>query len=95
MEMTGTAQLPFDEMTLVQKIRAIDSVIDDKIKEYLHSDGGDLDLLDIRETNGMIDVYITYLGACSSCSSSGGTLASIERILNGQLETRSIRVYSI
>ena len=85
----------FDGYTLVKKIGMIDQVIDDKIRDYLQGDGGDLDLIDVKETNGMTDVYISWLGACGSCESSGGTLASIQRILNGQLETHSIRVYTI
>jgi NifU-like protein len=85
----------FEEMSLVQKIGAIDKIIDDKIREFLQGDGGDVDLIDVRETNGMTDVYIAWAGACGSCESSGGTLHSIQRILNGQLETHSIRVYTV
>lgn len=85
----------FDDMSTVQKINAIDSVIDLKIRDFLQSDGGDLDFIDLKEANGLSDVYITYLGACGSCASSGGTLASIQRILNGQLETNNIRVYVV
>jgi NifU-like protein len=82
-------------MSIVQKINAIDKIIDNKIRAYLQSDGGDLDFIELKETNGLTDIYISYVGACSSCDSSGGTLASIQRILNGQLETNSIRVYVI
>lgn len=88
-------QKVFEDMTLVEKIHKIDEIIDSKIREFLQGDGGDLDLIDVKETRGMTDVYISYLGACSSCDSSGGTLSAIERILNGQLETRTIRVYAI
>lgn len=88
-------EIGFEDMSLVQKINAIDEIIDDKIREFLQSDGGDLDLIDVKETNGLTDVYISWMGACGSCDSSGGTLASIQRILNGQLETNSIRVYTI
>lgn len=88
-------KIDFESMTLVQKATAIDKIIDDKIREYLQADGGDLDLIDIKERDDFIHVYISYMGACSSCESSGGTLRSIERILNGQLETRSIVVLSI
>jgi NifU-like protein len=89
------APVDFDSMSVVQKINAIDRIIDEKIREFLHADGGDLDFIDLKETNGMTDVYISYVGACGSCESSGGTLASIQRILNGQLETNNIRVYAI
>ncbi len=89
-------EIGFDNLSLVQKINAIDKIIDDKIREFLHADGGDLDFIDLKETtNGLSDVYISYVGACGSCESSGGTLASIQRILNGQLETDKIRVYAI
>ena len=88
-------ELGFDNMTVVQKINAIDVIIDLKIREFLQADHGDLDFLDVKETNGMTDVYISYVGACGSCESSGGTLISIQKILNGQLETDKIRVYAI
>jgi len=88
-------QSEFERMGLVQKIGAIDKVIDEKIRDFLQSDGGDLDLIDVRETNGLTDVYISWMGACGACESSGGTLHSIQRILNGQLETHSIRVFTI
>jgi len=90
-----TEKIDFDNMSVVQKINAVDKIIDDKIREYLHADGGDLDFIELKETNGMTDVYISYVGACGSCESSGGTLVSIQRILNGQLETNNIRVYAI
>ena len=85
----------FEELTLTQKIMKIDQIIEDKIRDFLQSDGGDVDLIDVKENNGMVDVYISWLGACGACDSSGGTLNSIQRILNGQLETHSIRVYTI
>jgi len=88
-------ELGFDNMSIVQKINAVDKIIDDKIREFLHADGGDLDFIELKETNGLTDVYISYVGACGSCESSGGTLVSIQRILNGQLETDKIRVFAI
>jgi len=89
------SDVEFDKMTTVAKINAIDKIIDDKIREFLQADNGDLDFVDLKEANGMTDVYISYVGACGSCESSGGTLVSIQKILNGQLETNNIRVYAI
>ncbi|MBC8237112.1 MAG: NifU family protein [Helicobacteraceae bacterium] len=89
------SEIGFEKMTLIQKINAIDKVIDEKIREFLQADNGDLDLIDIKENNGLTDVYISYVGACGSCESSGGTLTSMIRILNGQLETDTIRVYAV
>jgi len=88
-------ELGFENMSTVQKINAIDTIIDLKIREFLQADNGDLDFIDLKEANGLTDVYISYVGACGSCESSGGTLVSIQKILNGQLETNNIRVYAI
>jgi NifU-like protein len=88
-------EIGFENMSIVQKINAVDKIIDDKIRDFLHADGGDLDFIELKETNGLTDVYISYVGACGSCESSGGTLVSIQRILNGQLETDKIRVFAI
>lgn len=93
--MMEQSEIRFDDMSIVQKVNAIDKIIDSKIREYLQADGGDLDFIDLKETNGLTDIYISYVGACGSCESSGGTLVSIQRILNGQLETNNIRVYVI
>jgi len=89
------SDIEFDKMTVVAKINAIDAIIDDKIREFLQADHGDLDFIELKETNGLTDVYISYVGACGSCDSSDGTLSSIQRILNGQLETNKIRVFEI
>ena len=70
-------ELGFDNLSIVQKINAVDKIIDDKIRDYLHADGGDLDFIELKETNGLTDIYISYVGACGSCESSGGTLVSI------------------
>jgi len=95
MKTSEAVEIGFENLSLIQKINAIDVIIDEKIREFLQADNGDLDFIDVKETNGLTDVYISYVGACGSCDSSGGTLTSIQRILNGQLETDKIRVYAI
>jgi len=85
----------FKEMTIVQKIKAVDKVIDDNIRQMLIMDGGDMEILDIKENGEHIDIYIRYLGACSGCaSSSTGTLFAIENILKEKLDP-NIRVLPI
>ena len=50
---------------------------------------------DIKEGDEYIDIYIRYLGACSSCAaSSTGTLFAIENILKEKL-SKKIRVLPI
>ncbi len=84
----------FIGMTMVQKINIIDKIIEDNIRDFLIKDNGDLDLINVEEKNGHIVVYIEYQGACTSCASSGGTLVSIENILQRMLSD-NIRVVSI
>ncbi|BBG64768.1 iron-sulfur cluster assembly scaffold protein IscU/NifU-like [Hydrogenimonas sp.] len=56
-------ELSFNDMTLVQKIKAIDSVIDESVRQYLIMDG--MEVLDVKQNGRYTDVYIRYLGACS------------------------------
>jgi NifU-like protein len=85
----------FKDMTIVQKIKAVDKVIDDNIRQMLIMDGGDMEILDIKENGENIDIYIRYLGACNGCaSSSTGTLFAIENILKEKLDP-NIRVLPI
>jgi NifU-like protein len=85
----------FSTMTIVQRIKAVDKVIDDNIRQMLVMDGGDMEILDIKENGENIDIYIRYLGACSGCaSSSTDTLFAIEKILKEKL-SEMIRVLPI
>ncbi len=85
----------FAEMTIVQRIKAVDRVIDDNIRQMLVMDGGDMEILDIKQNGENIDIYIRYLGACNGCaSSSSGTLFAIENILKEKLD-ENIRVLPI
>jgi len=89
------ADLTFADMTLVQKIKAVDKVIDDNVRQMLIMDGGDMEILDIKENGENVDIYIRYLGACNGCaSSSTGTLFAIENILKEKLD-ENIRVLPI
>ncbi len=88
-------KVPFAQMTLVQKLKAVEDVLDENIRQMLIMDGGNMEVLDIKENGGNIDIYIRYLGACSGCaSSSTGTLYAIEATLKEKLD-ESIRVLPI
>ncbi len=85
----------FEGMTVVRKLKAVESVIDENIRQMLMMDGGNMEVLDIKEEGENIDIYIRYLGACSGCaSSSTGTLYAIESVLRDKLSTK-IRVLPI
>ena len=86
----------FEKMTPIQKMKAIEKVIDESVREFLVADGGNLEIIDIRDSeNGFTDIYIRYLGACSMCATSTtGTLYAIESVLKDQLSNK-IRVLPI
>ena len=92
----GTSTVSFEELTVVKKLKEIEAVIDENIRPMLIMDGGNLEILDIKESEDkMIDVYIRYLGACHGCaSSSSGTLYAIEAVLQEKL-SKLIRVLPI
>ena len=88
-------EIPFGEMTVIQKLKAIEEVIDENIRPMLVMDGGNLEILDIKENEDYTDIYIRYLGACSGCASSAtGTLYAIEAVLKEKLD-QSIRVLPV
>ncbi len=88
--------IPFNQMTVIQKIKTINATIDEHIRPMLMMDGGDMEILDIKDSSdGHIDIYIRYMGACSGCASaSTGTLFAIEGILQQQIDS-NIRVLPI
>lgn len=92
----GQSELSFDEFSIIQKFKAVEAAIDKDIRPMLIMDGGDLEIIDIRDTDdNKTDVYITYLGACSGCASSAtGTLFAIESVLKENC-SQKIRVLPI
>lgn len=89
------SDIPFREMDNTEKIIAVNQVIDVSIREFLVMDGGNVEILDVKENGENIDIYIRYLGACSGCaSSSTGTLFAMENTLKEKLDDK-IRVLPI
>jgi NifU-like protein len=77
-------QLPWAEVGLFEKVRRIETVLDQHVRPALASDGGGLDLVDLQSD----ELIVQYHGACGSCSSSiGGTLTFIQDSLNNHLGT--------
>ena len=85
----------FDKMTIVQRIKLIDEVLDADIRPMLMMDGGNMEIIDIKENIPYYDLYIRYLGACSGCASGDtGTLYAIESVLRQKVD-ENIRVLPI
>ncbi len=100
-EMEGEAQAhavnteDFKSMTVVKKTKLIEKVLDEHIRPMLIMDGGNLELLDIKDEGDETHVFIRYMGACNGCaSSSTGTLYAIEAVLRRELDVK-IRVLPI
>jgi len=60
----------------------------EKLRSYLQADGGDVELVDIKD--GV--VYVKLMGACGTCPSSTQTLKlGIERVMKEQIpEVKSV-----
>lgn len=100
-EMEGAAQMhavntdDFKSATVVKKTKMIEKVLDEHIRPMLIMDGGNLELLDIKDEGDETHVFIRYMGACNGCaSSSTGTLYAIEAVLRRELDAK-IRVLPI
>ncbi|WP_024791627.1 iron-sulfur cluster assembly scaffold protein NifU [Lebetimonas sp. JS032] len=91
----GAESQKFEDMSLVKKIKAVEEILDKKIKPALAMDGGSLELIDVKENGDKFEVYVRYLGACASCASGMMTLMGIEDELNRSLNTDKIKVIQI
>ncbi len=81
--------IDFDGMSLVQKLRAIEVQLDEYIRPMLVMDGGDMELIDLKEDGDQILLFIEYLGACNGCpSASTGTLMAIQQFLHVRISDR-------
>lgn len=64
-------------------IREIDALLDDRIRPYLASDGGWLEIIGLVNKT----LQIRYQGACGSCPSSlTGTLMAIENMIKEEID---------
>ncbi|MBI5624956.1 MAG: iron-sulfur cluster assembly scaffold protein [Elusimicrobia bacterium] len=82
----GSTSDDFASMTLVRKMKAVEKVLDEAVRGMLAADGGDVELVDLKDTPEGVEIYISYHGACRGCPSAGaGTLASIEGVLRRKL----------
>jgi NifU-like protein len=94
-ETPARGPLPFAELGLIQKHRAVEEVLDDKVRPNLLKDGGNLEVVDMKSSDGVTEVFIRYMGACKGCPSAAvGTLTYIEDFLKAELDP-AIRVLPV
>jgi NifU-like protein len=69
----GGEDQDFASLTIIQKHRLIEKILDEKIRGKLASDGGMVEVVDMKDTETGVDIYIRYKGACAGCASSTTT----------------------
>lgn len=77
-----------------RKAAAVQKVIDEKVGAMLSAHGGSVEVWDVAEgKDGATKVILTYLGACSSCSSARhSTLGIIQEVLRTELADPKLEV---
>ena len=79
------AEVRYGELNAEQRQAAIESVLDEKVRAFLASDGGGLEVLSVEDDR----VVVSYQGACGGCASATtGTLRFIENALTVALNHR-------
>ena len=63
----------FADMTVVEKIKAIEKVLEEKVNPLLKKDGGWIELVDVQG----FAVKLRFLGLCSGCGSAAITLKTV------------------
>jgi len=82
---TAAALSPF------QFAKKVEKVLDESIRPMIHRDGGDVELIDIKDKT----VYVELKGACAACAGAGQTLKYlVERTLKDQVDEQ-IRVVQV
>ncbi len=90
-----SSEVDFPDLTLIQKHKAVEDAIEKYILPILNADGGSVEVVDMKEEDGITAVYIRYRGACAGCAASTtGTYEVISSILREKVHD-SIRVYLV
>jgi Fe-S cluster biogenesis protein NfuA len=80
-----------ENLSPFQFAKKIEKLLNEYIRPMLQKDGGDLELIDIKDTT----IYLELRGACAGCAGAGQTLKHlIERTLKEQIDNR-IRVIQV
>ena len=71
-----------DKLTDTQKVLKINRILEGYISEHLRKDGGDIELVDVKDNK----VYVKLCGVCGKCSMSSHTLKNfVEKNLKEQI----------
>lgn len=90
-EARAEAERERSERSPYQFAKLVERVLDEDIRPRLQGDGGDLEVVDIKDET----VYCRLSGACASCAGASSTMKLlVERILKERVDER-IRVISV
>lgn len=80
---TSAEEKPFADLTIVEKIKRIEKVLEEDVRPQLNMDGGNVELIDVSGTV----VKVRLLGMCSGCLAADATLKGfIEKTLKEKLD---------
>lgn len=83
---------PVDRSSLPKEIQEIEEILDRTIRPGLQADGGDLEVVGLKNN----ELQIVFQGACGGCPSAlMGTLDAIQSILRTELKNEELFVYPI
>lgn len=77
------AKKQFKDLTIVEKIKEVEKVLNEEVKPRLNLDGGSIELVDIQ---GNI-ISVRMLGMCGGCANAKNTIKSfVEKVLKEKLD---------
>ncbi len=78
------AKKQFKDLTIVEKIKEVEKVLNEEVKPRLNLDGGSIELVDIQ---GNI-ISVRMLGMCGGCVNAKNTIKSfVEKVLKEKLDS--------
>lgn len=81
---TASEEKPFADLTIVEKIKRIEKVLEEDVRPQLNMDGGNVELIDV---NGNV-VKVRLLGMCNGCLAADATLKGfIEKTLKEKIDS--------
>lgn len=79
-----SAKKQFKDLTIVEKIKEVEKVLNEEVKPRLNLDGGSIELIDIQ---GNI-ISVRMLGMCGGCANAKNTIKSfVEKVLKEKLDS--------
>lgn len=80
-------------MTIIEKIRLIEDVLEKEIKPVLKKDGGNIELIDLDGTQVLVELR----GACANCKTSQVTIKSfieskIQELVSPELTVKEVKI---